>query len=288
MKINKFPNGILYIEDAFPQHKEFIDFIEKENLNKDIHSVIPKWDIWSDGVPVKVIENGQEVWKFVETEDQLKELIKDNLDTEQYKDQKRAIKDDNTPYQPGGYRGFVKLFDWDLTANRKNEIWPRINVNADIDTAHTKSYEAIKMIEDPFLETIKIWQESIGAKDLQYVSRNYCLRKYDLGGFMGPHVDRNYDHKDNTMDWTALIYLNDDYEGGELVFTELDFSIKPKAGSIVFLPCDAIHEVREVSKNYKYYLFFFLHLDLALCTALGESYHQLNKAILEKMGSTSE
>lgn len=36
-------------------------------------------------------------------------------------------------------------------------------------------------------------------------------------------------------DWSGLLYLNDDYEGGLLEFPQEDFSIKPKPGTFIFL-----------------------------------------------------
>jgi hypothetical protein len=48
------------------------------------------------------------------------------------------------------------------------------------------------------------------------------------------------EHKDQGDDLTlvraVLLYLNDDYEGGELYFPQLDFSIKPPAGSLLTFP----------------------------------------------------
>jgi Rps23 Pro-64 3,4-dihydroxylase Tpa1-like proline 4-hydroxylase len=35
---------------------------------------------------------------------------------------------------------------------------------------------------------------------------------------------------------SALIYLNDDYEGGELEFANFDIKIKPKAGTLILFP----------------------------------------------------
>jgi predicted 2-oxoglutarate/Fe(II)-dependent dioxygenase YbiX len=35
---------------------------------------------------------------------------------------------------------------------------------------------------------------------------------------------------------SAVIYLNDDYEGGELRFPEQDVMIKPEAGSVIVFP----------------------------------------------------
>tara|TARA_B110000503_G_scaffold126126_1_gene194414 strand:- start:2694 stop:3374 length:681 start_codon:yes stop_codon:yes gene_type:complete len=54
---------------------------------------------------------------------------------------------------------------------------------------------------------------------------------------MGPHIDWNEDNAD--IDYTIVVYLNDDYEGGELNFVEPeleDFTLSPKAGSIVIFP----------------------------------------------------
>lgn len=51
--------------------------------------------------------------------------------------------------------------------------------------------------------------------------------------------DRNYDEPIDLLSSRTHvmgIFLNDDYEGGELVFPEIKVSLKPKAGSLVFFP----------------------------------------------------
>jgi Rps23 Pro-64 3,4-dihydroxylase Tpa1-like proline 4-hydroxylase len=45
------------------------------------------------------------------------------------------------------------------------------------------------------------------------------------------------------------MYLNDEYEGGEINFPENNIMVKPKPGTIVFFPCHYIHEVMEVTEN---------------------------------------
>jgi predicted 2-oxoglutarate/Fe(II)-dependent dioxygenase YbiX len=61
------------------------------------------------------------------------------------------------------------------------------------------------------------------------------ISKYVSGAEMGPHVDYHGEpHLEPIM--SAVMYLNDDMEGGELHFTELDIKIKPEAGSIVVFP----------------------------------------------------
>jgi predicted 2-oxoglutarate/Fe(II)-dependent dioxygenase YbiX len=57
------------------------------------------------------------------------------------------------------------------------------------------------------------------------------------GMFMPPHADNaNPDGSAHGMAWrnfSSVVYLNDDYDGGELYFTALDQYIKPKAGMLV-------------------------------------------------------
>jgi predicted 2-oxoglutarate/Fe(II)-dependent dioxygenase YbiX len=52
---------------------------------------------------------------------------------------------------------------------------------------------------------------------------------------MGRHFDLHPFEGNETI-LSAVIYLNDDYEGGELYFDQQDITIKPKAGSVIFFP----------------------------------------------------
>lgn len=51
-----------------------------------------------------------------------------------------------------------------------------------------------------------------------------------------------------------LVYLNDDYEGGELYFPRYDYSIKPSAGTMITFPGSLyyIHGVKEITKGVRY------------------------------------
>jgi hypothetical protein len=58
-----------------------------------------------------------------------------------------------------------------------------------------------------------------------------------------------------TKHYAALLYLNDDYEGGEIYFPQHDyFEYKPKPGSIVILEgnIDYMHGVKKVSTGTRY------------------------------------
>lgn len=60
------------------------------------------------------------------------------------------------------------------------------------------------------------------------------ISKYSVGKSMGPHVD-DYNNGDDP-NISVVLYLNDDYTGGEINFPEQNVTIKPEAGSIVIFP----------------------------------------------------
>lgn len=248
--VHDMPGGVIYIENAFPRAKEFLDAIEKLDDDKDIHQVVPKWSKWVDGYPILLDPNDMTKW------------------------------DHYFPDNEHAHRGVHKSFDWDLSINNQNNIWPRINVDKDYSVAHSKAYDLVEMIEPDYIEVLRFWAEKTGNEFPNRITRNYCLRKYRVGGEMGMHVDRNDHNPRNTMDWTSLIYLNEDYEGGEIYFDEYDYSIKPKTGSVVILPCLTLHSVKEVLSGNKSYIFLFMHTGTGITTALGEPYQELEDKIV--------
>jgi hypothetical protein len=84
------------------------------------------------------------------------------------------------------------------------------------------------------------------------------------GAILPPHRDED-GNEDGTYDGkkrshVCSIILNDDYEGGQLLFPDQGVSIKPKAGSMVFFPGYYVsHGVREVIKGTRYVLLIFFY-----------------------------
>lgn len=90
---------------------------------------------------------------------------------------------------------------------------------------------------------------------------------HPIGSFMHPHVDIvGYVQKegenvpDHLNKWSghlsSVIYLNDDYEGGELYFPDHGIEIKPEAGDFMTWPGNGWyqHGVKEVSGGVRYTL----------------------------------
>jgi predicted 2-oxoglutarate/Fe(II)-dependent dioxygenase YbiX len=60
---------------------------------------------------------------------------------------------------------------------------------------------------------------------------------------------------------SVVIYLNDDYEGGEIEFPNFDIKIKPKAGTMILFPSNFAytHIAHPVNNGIKYAIVTWLH-----------------------------
>ena len=97
--------------------------------------------------------------------------------------------------------------------------------------------------------------------------KTYFFSSMLPGGFNDVHMDNHYfDDSGNIIvkpkmafDKSGLLYLNDDYLGGELVFPEQGLSIKAKSGSLIFFEGDykKPHGVNEVTSGTRYNLVTF-------------------------------
>lgn len=83
--------------------------------------------------------------------------------------------------------------------------------------------------------------------------------RYDVGDYYDAHNDSEniVDNKLKRVaerDISLLLYLNDDFEGGELEFTLLGLTIKPKAGMLIAFPSylEFEHKVHPVKKGTRY------------------------------------
>jgi len=111
-----------------------------------------------------------------------------------------------------------------------------------IDTSHRKSEQCwLKDNRHQVIENISKRVASLTntQKDLQ---EDLQVVKYTTGGFFNPHYDACNGDKDfcKRMDGekgpryiTFLIYLNDDFTGGETVFPNINKSVKPEKGKAV-------------------------------------------------------
>jgi predicted 2-oxoglutarate/Fe(II)-dependent dioxygenase YbiX len=119
--------------------------------------------------------------------------------------------------------------------------------------------------EDIYPEILDIYQKclseycSLNSLDLpneNIDSGRWLFREYNPGTKLAPHNDAYSYVKDQGNSvrpvLTILLYLNDDYVGGEIDFPDDNLCIKPKAGSVVIFPSEKIHSVLEMSSGKRY------------------------------------
>lgn len=84
------------------------------------------------------------------------------------------------------------------------------------------------------------------------------IRRWDAGESQGPHADgetvRGVATKTYIVDYGSIMYLNDNYDGGELYFPAYDIHFQPKAGTLAFFPSSTyyVHGVKEVIAGVRY------------------------------------
>lgn len=115
---------------------------------------------------------------------------------------------------------------------KPENLGPRDNYNADLIDMHKSIYDILKECVDDYCQ---YW----GINVVYYEAFNFV--KYSSPG---QHFRIHADHGPAyNCTVSAVIYLNDNYEGGEISFPRLDNLVyKPKSGDIAIFPSNYIYE----------------------------------------------
>lgn len=112
-----------------------------------------------------------------------------------------------------------------------NNLGPRTEENSALYDMHQSIFNKLRTCVD---EYSNYW--GVGIRF--YEAFNFV--KYEGAG---THFRIHADHGPTYVATiSAVIYLNDDYEGGELYFPRFDLNYKPKQGDIVVFPSNFIYE----------------------------------------------
>lgn len=147
---------------------------------------------------------------------------------------------------------FISQLEVDAILSKIDGIWN--------DSSSPNWNQRLKKIDPPIKELADIW-ERISSLFLSYSKINYIvqIQRFEVGGYMGIHRDKI---PSNNVKFGTVCYLNDNYEGGEVRYPDLDIIIKPKARSLLIHGGDVNHEVKEVlSGSDRYFLTTFVHGD---------------------------
>jgi prolyl 4-hydroxylase len=88
------------------------------------------------------------------------------------------------------------------------------------------------------------------------LNERFRVYRYKPGQRFKPHFDghfaRDPDRDESAL--TLIVYLNDDFVGGETAFLDYEVTVKPTAGTGLFFFHPVLHEGREVESGVKYAL----------------------------------
>lgn len=114
-------------------------------------------------------------------------------------------------------------------------------------------------LANKFLE--RIFKNGQLDKDVNTANDLIMMAKYNKGENFGIHTDTGlfYDKATKTKTrYTLLVYLNDDFKGGNTVFYTDKFKLTdiiiPKKGSCLLFDIDLWHEGKEVTEGSKYWI----------------------------------
>lgn len=128
---------------------------------------------------------------------------------------------------------------------------PKEKINNN-DFFYKELYSISDRLFDPLDKYLLKYKELYPFLNIKSRDDRMHLLKYERSGYLPAHQD----HGISTRTLSVLIYLNDDYEGGNLIFRHSNISFKPEAGSILFFPSNFlyVHEVETITNGIKYSL----------------------------------
>lgn len=141
----------------------------------------------------------------------------------------------------------LNMFDTESLESFKNIPW--INIISSSKKVNT----FIKAFSD---KALSLHKEAYNLQMPIYTFEAF-LTKWDEGKGTGVHHDN---HKGAEMvQLTTVVYLNDNYDGGEIFFPDFDLEIKPKKGQAIIFPAFTkdnpyLHGVHKIENGNRYTL----------------------------------
>ncbi len=148
----------------------------------------------------------------------------------------------------------------------------RNNISYNITQSQTESiikinslvHEKIGKANDLYVDQNKFLAPALSDlqmnSDTYRLSSDYVYRKYDTNDDYEWHVDKSL-HTQFVLSY--LLYLNDDFEGGNTLFLHEKKKIVPRQGSILCFPCDLYmaHKSTKITKGVKRIIWTCLEID---------------------------
>jgi predicted 2-oxoglutarate/Fe(II)-dependent dioxygenase YbiX len=138
--------------------------------------------------------------------------------------------------------------------------------------------EAVKNVINPF------YNVEVSSSEVPQ------LLSYGIGGHYKPHIDgesiwvtpkgEKIWKKSTDRDLSTVLFLNDDFEGGDFIFPDFNVRVRPKPGMMVCFPSNHhyTHGVEPVTRGHRYSI-------VTWSTVKGfKSMEQINKDLSDQYG----
>ena len=152
----------------------------------------------------------------------------------------KLVENDNLDYKI--YESVLSKAECEyIISNLKN--WKQSTVfsrKGETEQLDRKSESTIELENSPILDKVKKIISNLTKTEISKQEHPISIVKYEVGGEFKPHYDYignmfNVDERAHKgeREKTAILYLNDDYDGGETYFPLEDIKINPKEGNLL-------------------------------------------------------
>ena len=124
-----------------------------------------------------------------------------------------------------------------------------------VDIKETYGCKKVKCTDHPVVKCISDW--------VPYVTESVSIAYYPIGSYNAPHADNciienNIVTRIKPWTHTGIIFLNNDFEGGNLVYPNQGCVFIPTIGTMVITPAGEgyVHYVEKITKGERFTLVF--------------------------------
>lgn len=133
-----------------------------------------------------------------------------------------------------------------LDEAKKSNNWKPQNKDTGIFILSSSNH---KIMIDIYKRVSELFDKSLHTQMIRMIHRT------DKDSFWEEHSDNS---GGSNIEHGVVIYLNDDFEGGQLIYPESKTSIKPESGMLISHAGDKIHGVSKVEYGTRYTLTSFI------------------------------
>jgi hypothetical protein len=129
-------------------------------------------------------------------------------------------------------------------------ITSRVNIDFNIAEADKIVHSLFSFCHKTYVNSNKALHFALQYNFYNHLSCSYVYRRYDKNDDYDWHIDRSPE-KEFVLSY--LLYLNDNFEGGDTLFLDDRIRVKPKTGSMLCFPCNIqmTHKSTKIKKGTK-------------------------------------